>query len=116
MLAGSVSFTASPAVVLEYEDVLKRPGIFGSKPWISVGEIDRVLDAVCAMAVPALPWFRFRPMLADPKDDLYVECALAGGADTIITNDKGFKHPALRAFGLRSMSAGDFIRQERELR
>jgi predicted nucleic acid-binding protein len=115
MLTGAVPFAASPAIILEYEDLLKRPGIFGRHARYAVSEIDEVLDAVCAMAVPVLPWFRFRPMLADPNDDFYVECALAGGADTIITSDRGFRHPALSAFGIRSMLPREFIEQEGHL-
>jgi putative PIN family toxin of toxin-antitoxin system len=111
MLTGAVPFAASPAIILEYEDVLKRPGIFGPRAKYAASEIDEVLDAICAMAVPVLPWFRFRPMLADPKDDLYVECAIAGGADTIITSDRGFRHPVLSVFGIASMLPREFIEQ-----
>lgn len=71
MLTGEIPFAVSPAVVLEYEDVQKRPGILGPNPLISPQEIDTILDMVCARAVPSLPWFRFRPFLNDPKDDLY---------------------------------------------
>src|SRR5687768_14672847 len=100
MLTGEIAFAASPAVVLEYEDVLNRPGVFGPNPWISRSEVDLVLDAICARALVVQPWFRFRPFLQDPGDDLYIECALAGGADTIVTHDRDFRHPAVLAFGL----------------
>ena len=72
MLAGEIKFAASPAVIFEYEDVVKRPGLLGDNPAISPQEIDQVLDEICAKAVPSLPWFRYRPFLSDPKDDLYV--------------------------------------------
>jgi predicted nucleic acid-binding protein len=71
MLTGDVPFAASSAVVLEYEAVVKRPGIRGDAPWMGTEEIDVVLDAICARAIISLPWFRFRPFLNDPKDDLY---------------------------------------------
>jgi hypothetical protein len=71
-------------------------------------EIGIILDALCAWCVPSLPWFRFRPFLDDPKDDLYIECALAAGAALIVSDDRHFRHPALRAFGLRAMKASDF--------
>lgn len=109
MLTGELPFAASPAVVLEYEDVLKRPGMLGPNPAISPQEVDQVLDMICARAVPALPWFRFRAFLNDPKDDLYVECALAAGARTIVTDDRHFRHPAVPAFGLTAIKAGDYV-------
>ena len=93
MLDGTVPFAASPAVILEYEDVLKRHGILGRTPWVSAREIDQLLDAICAKALPVFAWFRFRPFLGDPKDDLYVECALAAGAGTIVTNDRHSSTP-----------------------
>jgi predicted nucleic acid-binding protein len=116
MLTGEVAFTASPAVVLEYEDLLKRPGCFGPKAWIEADEVDRVLDAICAKAVPALSTFRFRPILLDPKDDMYVECALAGGAETIISFDRGFRTPALREFGIRVLSPGELLQEGKGVR
>ena len=93
ILLGEQECAASPAVILEYEDVLKRPGILGSQPAIPADEIDKVLDAICARAIHVVPWFRFRPFLNDPKDDMYVECAMASGARIIVTDDRHFRHP-----------------------
>jgi len=67
-----------------------------------------VLDAVFAAAVETPIWFRLRPVLNDPKDELYVECAFASGADVIITDDRHFRHPALREFGIRTLRADQF--------
>ena len=107
---------ASPAVIFEYEDVVKRPGLLGDNPAISPQEIDQVLDEICTKAVLSLPWFRYRPFLSDPKDDLYVECALASGARKIVTDDRHFRHPAIPAFGLIAIKAGDFVAELRHER
>ena len=109
MIAGSIAFAASPALILEYEDVLKRRGKLDAR-YVSVGDIDVILDAICLRAVETTPWFSFRPFLADPKDDLVVDCALASGARIIVTDDQHFRHPALAAFGLRVHSAQSFVR------
>jgi putative PIN family toxin of toxin-antitoxin system len=109
MLGGRVAFAVSPAIALEYEDVLKRPGILGGDPWLAADKIDTILDAVFSRADLVSPWFRFRPFLADPKDDIYIECALAIGATLIVSNDKHFRHPAVNAFGMSVTSAGDFM-------
>ncbi|MBO0126883.1 putative toxin-antitoxin system toxin component, PIN family [Agrobacterium sp. OT33] len=50
LLAGNVEFAVSPAVALEYEDVLKRPGTLGIAPSISGDDIDTVLDAMFSQA------------------------------------------------------------------
>lgn len=88
---------------------MKRPGLLGDPPTLSLQQVDAILDALCARAVPSLPWFRFRPFLNDPKDDHVIECALAAGVRTIVTSDKHFRHPAVPAFGLRVIQAGDFV-------
>jgi len=56
-----------------------------------------------------MPLCRFQPFLNDLKDGLYVECALAAGARTIVTDDRRFKHPAVPAFGLTAIKASDFV-------
>ena len=89
--------------------VLKRQGALGEPPVASREEIEIVLDALCLRAVETSPWFRFRPFLDDPKDDLFVECALAAEARTIVTDDSHFRHPSVAAFGIRAISAGDFV-------
>lgn len=117
MLKGNIEFALTTAIVLEYEDVLHRPGLLGNPPVATGEQVDVILDALCARAIAVSPWFRFRPFLDDPKDDLYVECALAAGASAILTDDKHFRHPAIEKFGLKVLSAREFIilkRQEGE--
>jgi predicted nucleic acid-binding protein len=109
MLSGDIIFAATPAVILEYEDVLKRQGALGEPPVATVQDVDLILDALCLRAVETLPWFRFRPFLEDPKDDLFVECALSSGARLIVTDDRHFRRPSIAAFGLRAVSARDFV-------
>ncbi|WP_199266671.1 PIN domain-containing protein [Antarcticirhabdus aurantiaca] len=74
MLAGQLAFAATPSLILEYEDVLKRPSSLEGLG-IEAGMIDTILDAIASMAYETHPWFRFRPFLDDPKDDLIIECA-----------------------------------------
>lgn len=68
-----------------------------------------ILDALCRMCLATSTFYRFRPSLADPKDDLYVECALASRSDTIITFDGHFDHRDLTAFGLRRPTPRDIL-------
>jgi predicted nucleic acid-binding protein len=112
MLSGDLCFAVSPAVMVEYESVLKRPGILGETPWVRPDQIDTVLDGLCARASLVEPWFHFRPFLDDPKDDPYIDCALASGARLIISQDRHFGHQAVAAFGMRALSAAEFLRLE----
>jgi predicted nucleic acid-binding protein len=67
MFTGDFSFAISPAVALEYEAVLKRPRILGPEPWIGPEDLEELLDAICILGMPTVPWFRLRPLLSDPK-------------------------------------------------
>ncbi len=108
MLAGKLSFGLSPALLLEYEDVLKRPGVLGSPPKISVAQVDVILDALCVPARRGQS-YRFRPVLRDPKDDLLIECALATDASIILTRDSHFLPDALRPYRLSAMAPKEFL-------
>jgi len=117
MVTGEIPFAASSAMMLEYEDVLKRPGMLSVSSPVQPMHIDALLEALCEKAVQIFPWYRFRPFLNDPKDDLFIECALAAGARLIVTGDRHFQHPAVSAFGLTVTTASDFVadlRQERK--
>jgi len=61
MLRGNIEFAVSTAVVLEYEDVLHRPGLLGHPPVATVSEIAVILDALCSQALLVSPRFRYRP-------------------------------------------------------
>ena len=74
----------STALCLEYDDVLNRPGLV---PTYSPQQIAAYLDSVCAVAEEAYIYFRWRPFLPDPKDDLVLECAVAAGATHIVTHN-----------------------------
>ena len=73
----------STALCLEYSDVLHRPGLL---PSFTTEQIDVFLDSFCSLAKEASIYFRWRPFLPDPKDDLVFECALASGASHIVTH------------------------------
>jgi putative PIN family toxin of toxin-antitoxin system len=109
MLLGELEFAVSSAVALEYESVLHRPGVLGPRTPLSSAEIDQVLDAIFAAAAETMVWFKLRPVLDDPKDEIYVECAFASGANVIVTDDRHFRHPGLRAFGIRALRAQEFL-------
>lgn len=108
MLRGEIGFALSASLVMEYEDVLGRPGLLGEPPVATQAQVGIILDALCAKALLVSPWFRYRPFLDDPKDDLVVECALAAGATVIVTDDRHFRNPVLSGFGIEALSARDY--------
>jgi putative PIN family toxin of toxin-antitoxin system len=102
----------SAPLVLEYEDVLKRPDL---RVGLSVDEIDAVLDYLCSVGERAEVFYLWRPLLSDPKDDMVLEVAVAGGCDTIVTfNERDFRDA--RQFGLEVMRPQAFLRRIGELK
>lgn len=79
---GLIAVVVSVPIVLEYEEVLKRPGVV---PAYSATEIDQVLDGLCAIAERRRVHFLWRPQLRDPSDEGFLELAVAGGGIPIIT-------------------------------
>jgi predicted nucleic acid-binding protein len=102
---GDYRAAISTALCLEYDDVLRRPGLV---PTYTPEQITAFLDSFCAVAQEACIYFRWRPFLADPKDDLVFECALASGATHIVThNGKDFRDT--EAFGISIVTPGQLL-------
>src|SRR5258707_283970 len=72
----------STALVLEYtEQVYLNRAAAG---W-TVQDCENFLDYVCAASMECKIFFRWRPHLPDPDDELLVELALAASASHIVT-------------------------------
>ena len=95
----------STALCLEYDDVLHRPGKI---PGYTSQQINDFIDSVLSVAREAYIYFRWRPFLRDPNDDLVFECALAAGATHIVTfNRDDFE--GVSAFGITVVTPSDFL-------
>jgi putative PIN family toxin of toxin-antitoxin system len=85
VIEGSIPVAVSVALFLEYEDVLTRPEIEAAS-WATREDVDAVLDAVVAQAKLVTPiHFSPRPFVADPGDEMVLECAMQAGAEAIVT-------------------------------
>jgi putative PIN family toxin of toxin-antitoxin system len=100
----------STALVLEYEDVLKRPEIGLS---LTHEEIDAILDYLCDNSNHHRISYLWRPFLRDAKDDFVLELAVASGCDYIVTfNAKDFT--GIEHFGLKTITPGEFLHKLEE--
>lgn len=61
---------------------------------LSAAELDEFLDGLASLMYSQEIHFQWRPTLSDPKDDMVLECAIAAGADYVVT------------FNLRDFGAG----------
>ena len=84
VLRGEAEALVSVPLVLEYEAVLSRPENL-RRANATAGEVERLLDAFVAQALPVAISYLWRPILRDPGDEMVLEAAMNGGADWIIT-------------------------------
>lgn len=108
---GKFSPLATTALLLEYEDVLSRPQtqLITSR---SPEELRRIFVTLAAVTEPVHIWFRYRPVLRDPGDEMVFEAAFNGFAPYIIThNVRDFV--GVSAFGIEVITPGEFARRYR---
>lgn len=68
-----------------------------------------ILDYLCSVADRRAIYFLWRPSLRDPKDEMVLETAVAGGCSTIISyNKKDFA--GAERFGLTVDTPQEFLR------
>jgi putative PIN family toxin of toxin-antitoxin system len=82
---GRFEILVSVPLLLEYEAVLLRDLEPGGPEWQVRTDI---LDYLCAVAGQQEIFFLWRPQLRDPKDEMVLEVAVAGGCDTIVSFNK----------------------------
>ncbi len=74
----------SPALFLEYEDVLKRPSQLASSGLL-VSDIDAILNELAGIFEPVTTHYQWRPQLRDPADEMVLEAATNAQAHAIVT-------------------------------
>lgn len=92
---GRFRLNISVALALEYEDVLKRPGLISG---LSESDVDALIDYLAATAnlVPSVT--QLRPSLRDPDDERILKLAVQSNAVIVTHNTRDF-HGALK-FGV----------------
>jgi putative PIN family toxin of toxin-antitoxin system len=95
IIDGEMDVVISVPLFFEYEDVLKRDKMVS----LSHQEIDEILNVFCARARHTFIDILWRPQLNDAKDEMVLETAVNGQADTIITfNSKDFNVSEKQSF------------------
>ena len=79
-------------------------------PNLAPDQIDTVLDQICSRAEQRKIFFRWRPFLPDPDDDMLVELAIAANVPYIVTSNLQDVSPA-RQLGIEVVELGEFLAQ-----
>ena len=102
---GRFGIAVSVPLVLEYEDVLLRGSGDAGR---TVKKVRDLLDYLCVTAKRQRIFFRWRPTLIDPSDDMVLELAVAAGCKVIVTHNRRHFH-GVAPFGIRVLSPADFL-------
>jgi putative PIN family toxin of toxin-antitoxin system len=107
---GRFMMLASPALFLEYEDVLSRPEqrkVHG----ISTRDLELLMRDLASLIEPVEVHFRWRPQLRDADDEMVLETAMNGRADGLVTHNRRDFLPVSRGFKLRVLSPAEVIKE-----
>jgi uncharacterized protein len=86
-LQGAFELLASNAILGEYRQTLALPRI-QQRARIDSDAIRKVIDDIAGTASIVEPEQRIVGISSDPDDDIFLECALAGSADYIVSGDR----------------------------
>ena len=105
---GQLTPLVTPALFLEYEEVLKRPEqriVTG----FSLAEVDAFLNALASAGEAVDVNFFWRPQLRDPSDEMVFETAINGRADALLTYNLRDFQPAAQRFSIRIITPSEFL-------
>jgi putative PIN family toxin of toxin-antitoxin system len=100
----------SVPLFVEYESVLKRPGLV---PDLSADDIDGVLNYFLSRASIHEIFFLWRPFLKDPKDDLVLEAAVDSHSQYLVTFNVRDFADVEKHFGIKVVTPQEFLREQR---
>ena len=104
---GRFTLCLSVPLMLEYESVLLRQL---RDTGLTRTDIEDVLDFLGLTGEPCTVYFRWRPYLKDPDDDMVLELAVAAGCSRIVThNVRDFRE--LPHFAVEAVTPAEFLRE-----
>jgi len=107
---GQFRILATPALFLEYEEVLIRPehqAVHG----LSRERLNQFLIGLAGIIEPVRVYFQWRPQMQDSDDEMVLETALNGRAEAIITHNIGDFVLAASRYNLRVVSPAVIVRE-----
>jgi putative PIN family toxin of toxin-antitoxin system len=97
----------SVALFAEYRALLLRPE---NLPQRTALQVESFLDFLISTSYLQEVFFRWRPGLPDPDDDLILELAVAAGCRYIVTHNlRDFR--GVETWGITAVTPGDFLKR-----
>jgi putative PIN family toxin of toxin-antitoxin system len=110
-LTGKIKPLVGTALFLEYEDLIRRPGVF-ARSQLSAGDRVELLAALASVSEWVEIYYAWRPNLRDEGDNHLIELAVAGSASAIITNNvRDLKSGELHFPSIRVVTPADLLKE-----
>lgn len=106
----SIQILATPALFLEYEEVIARPkhrAVHG----MSNERLREFLIGLAAIIEPVRIFYQWRPQMHDPDDEMVLETPINGRADAIATHNLRDFVSAASRFSLRVVNPASLVRE-----
>ncbi|HEV7401622.1 MAG TPA: putative toxin-antitoxin system toxin component, PIN family [Chthoniobacteraceae bacterium] len=107
LLQGRLVWALSNAILLEYEETVVA--LSTQSRWEKLLATIHAVSARFGTVHFIAPHFGYRLIHADPDDDKFVDCALAAGADYLITNDGHFEPLRSAGYKTQPITPEEFI-------
>jgi putative PIN family toxin of toxin-antitoxin system len=108
VLRSEIPLMMTPAIALEYLDVLQRPRILALTELSHAQAADLVADLI-AISRRVQLHFNWRPNLRDESDNKFVEAAIHAAAIIVTYNESHYRYPDLPRLGWRALSPQEFV-------
>lgn len=95
-------------LILEYESVCKRR--IGSTH-VTSAEVDHLIDYLCQIGRRSIVYFRVRPSVNDPDDEMVLEAAIASGSSWIVTHNLRDLLVGASRFGIEVITPAGTLRR-----
>ena len=110
VLTQQIPVILTPAIVLEYQDVLLRPRVMAMTTLSHAQCIDLVDDLI-ALSCRVQHRFTWRPNLRDEDDNKFVEAAVHASAIVVTYNTSDFREADMIRFGWSLMAPDEFLKR-----
>ena len=84
-IEGKVAWCVSTEILAEYNEILAEH----TSPWFAEVVVNTIVNNETTIRV--VPTYYFKLIQADPDDNKFVDCAICGNAEYIVSNDAHFK-------------------------